>query len=373
MNFVVMTGTTGHGTLTGNEGLPTFIVGPGTPAAPVNARNFVFGPNTLSESASNDFNVSVLDDPQSYAALMTPVDIGTIAFFFQEQLSRPLLLPLFVNQMRVIPDGGATAYQFNSNWRVPEPATLSTAERGVRHMTLPVCSDSAALMSPRTAKYVEATIREGDNFDYDAWLKRVRDEEAQAKQTAATGTSGELSSSITSDDQHPRPNSALPLTAKIILALHRSQRQAKSNTPKARLRRWLERVRRAWSEFQASRRRDSVYAYLAAVFAVVAHHKLRRRIKTLRRLAFEFANIPFDKNADPFIAVIRCTCGDGADNKTISKWSRALRYVARRKQPTTRVKAFMKEAGGVNACADRHARVMRNRQGSSKATGHRRS
>jgi hypothetical protein len=153
MNFVVMTGTTGHGTLTGNEGLPTFIVGPGTPAAPVNARNFVFGPNTLSESASNDFNVSVLDDPQSYAALMTPVDIGTIAFFFQEQLSRPLLLPLFVNQIRIIPDGGTTAYQFNSNWRVPEfvycerrPPQVASCDDRKYYL-----SDDPSLIAPRLA------------------------------------------------------------------------------------------------------------------------------------------------------------------------------------------------------------------------------
>ena len=40
-------------------------------------------------------------------------------------------------------------------------------------------------MSPRTVKYVEAMIREGDNFDYDKWLKRVREEEAQAQQLPA--------------------------------------------------------------------------------------------------------------------------------------------------------------------------------------------
>jgi hypothetical protein len=48
------------------------------------------------------------------------------------------------------------------------------------------------LMSPRTAKYVEALVREGDSFDYRKWLKRIREEEAQANQAAATGTSGEL-------------------------------------------------------------------------------------------------------------------------------------------------------------------------------------
>jgi hypothetical protein len=43
-------------------------------------------------------------------------------------------------------------------------------------------------MSPRTAKYVEAMIREGDNFDYHQWLERVREEEAEAKQAQARAT-----------------------------------------------------------------------------------------------------------------------------------------------------------------------------------------
>jgi hypothetical protein len=55
----------------------------------------------------------------------------------------------------------------------------------------------------------------------------------------------------------------------------------------------------------------------------------------------------------------------GADNKTISKWARALRYVARCKKPGTPLKAFMTEAGGVNACANLYARYFgRARRGS---------
>ena len=79
------------------------------------------------------------------------------------------------------------------------------------------------------------------------------------------------------------------------------------------------------------------------------------------RHAFEFADLPFDKNANPFTAVIRCTCDDNADSKTISKWARALRYVAHGKAPRTRLKAFMREAGGVNACADRYTDLKRRR------------
>jgi hypothetical protein len=98
--------------------------------------------------------------------------------------------------------------------------------------------------------------------------------------------------------------------------------------------------------FQASRARDAVYGYLEAVFAIVEHYKVRRRTNRLLRHAFKFANLPFDRNADPFTAVIRCTCDGAADNKIISKWARALRYVAHCKKPRTRLKTFMKKAGG---------------------------
>ena len=86
------------------------------------------------------------------------------------------------------------------------------------------------------------------------------------------------------------------------------------------------------------------------------HYKVRRRTNKLLRHAFKFANLPFDKNANPFTAVIRCTCDDEIDSKTISKWARALRYVAHCKAPQTRLKTFMKKVGGVNACADLYAR-----------------
>jgi hypothetical protein len=47
-------------------------------------------------------------------------------------------------------------------------------------------------LSPRTAEYVAALMREGDNFDYDKWFQGVREEEAQAKKVPATFTSGKI-------------------------------------------------------------------------------------------------------------------------------------------------------------------------------------
>jgi hypothetical protein len=234
-------------------------------------------------------------------------------------------------------------------------------------MTKTSSADSAALLSPRTVKYIDALTQDGDNFDYDQWLIRVREEEAQATQGLTAITCRQvLASQVddpinTSDSRDARPRLGPAPISKPALcprALRRPDRQAKSKTPKARLMRWLERISSAWDDFQASRTRDAVYGYLDAVFAIVERYRVRRRTKRLRRHASEFAGFPFDRNADPFIAVIRCTCDDTVDNKTISKWARALRYVAHCNVPRTRLKMFMKKAGGVNACADRYAKYL---------------
>src|SRR4029077_15657767 len=168
-------------------------------------------------------------------------------------------------------------------------------------------------------------------FDYFKWLQKVRDEEGQARQIPATFTSGkiiapEIDPPIgTTDCRSASLNSGpAPMTRAAPLPKARSHNEPRNKTPKARLRRLLEKVRDAWDDFQASRARDAVYGYLEAVFAIVEHYKIRRRTQRLLQHAFKFANLPFAKNADPFTAVIRCTCDDEIDSKTISKWARAL-------------------------------------------------
>jgi len=87
-----------------------------------------------------------------------------------------------------------------------------------------------------------------------------------------------------------------------------------------------------------------------ALYAIFQHYRRKGRTKKLIRHAFEFAELPFDKNADPFAVIIRCTCEQQLDRKTISKWSRALRYVAQVKKRMP-LKEFMKGRDGINACA----------------------
>ena len=213
-------------------------------------------------------------------------------------------------------------------------------------------------------------MHEGDNFDYYKWLQRVRDEEVQSKQVSAASASpqaapGQIGNRPSTFDN---PNSSVrvaPTLMAKLLPLPQPTRQStlKLRGPKARLRGRLEKVADAWDDFQASRGRDAVYGYLGAVFAIVEHYKVRRRTQRLLRHAFKFANLPFAKNADPFTAVIRCTCDDEIDRKTISKWARALRYARRRKKPEMRLKTFMKDAGGVNACAAGYSKLRRRGSG----------
>lgn len=223
------------------------------------------------------------------------------------------------------------------------------------------------LSSPRTEKYVEAMIREGDNFDYRKWLQGVRMEETEAMQVPAVPFVSEFVPLEIADLTKPldRPTAGVnckpvfqPKRQQVPTTFYCSDRELNTETPGSRLRRELEKVSDAWVDFQENRARDAVYGYLKAVFAVVVGHKGRRRTKRLLRRFFQFAGLPFEKNADPFATVIRCTCDRDVDNKTISKWARALRYVACFKRPRTGLKAFMKAMGGVNACADRYTRYI---------------
>ena len=217
------------------------------------------------------------------------------------------------------------------------------------------------LLSDRTRKYVEAMIRDGDNFDYFKWLRGVREEEAREKHISAVVPSAKPVAPETGHlpNTSDRRNGCINVAPAVMTQpapIYRLNHKARGETPEIRLRRRLMKASDAFDEFQESRVRDAVYGYLGAVFEIVEHYRLRRRTKSLLRRAFKFADLPFAKNADPFAVIIRCTCDQSADNKTISKWARALRYVANRKKPRTSLKTFIKKMGGINACAARYAR-----------------
>ena len=130
------------------------------------------------------------------------------------------------------------------------------------------------------------------------------------------------------------------------------------------LRQDLLRLRTAWEACQVNRARNAIYSYRTAVFDLVSWwtaegRALERGYKALRLQSI----CPFDSE-EPFAAVIRCTAEPAkVDKRTRSKWSRALRYALKYKCHSEPLDQFIKDRGGINACASRFARCVGRRRG----------
>src|SRR6478735_8728272 len=95
------------------------------------------------------------------------------------------------------------------------------------------------------------------------------------------------------------------------------------------LRQDVQRVRDAWVDCQATRDRNAIYGYLTAVYDLVAWWTAEGQEIDRARLALRSQQLKVSDREDPFAAVIRCTADPAkADNRTRSKWSRAMRYAA---------------------------------------------
>jgi hypothetical protein len=127
----------------------------------------------------------------------------------------------------------------------------------------------------------------------------------------------------------------------------------------AAMRHDLERVRCAWEECQATRDRHAIYAYLGAVYGLVAVWAAEGREVERARRALRLRQLKVSDREDPFAAIIRCTADPAkADKRTRSKWSRVLRYAAAYKLASDPLDQFVRRKGGINACAARFTRSM---------------
>src|ERR1700738_1593562 len=130
------------------------------------------------------------------------------------------------------------------------------------------------------------------------------------------------------------------------------------------LREDLLRLRNAWEDCQASRERDAIDSYLAAVFDLVAWWAAENRALERAHKALRLRYITPSDRDDPFAAIIRCTADPGkVDKRTRSKWSRVLRYALEYKDHSEPLDHFIKRKGGINKCADRLTRRIRRRVG----------
>jgi hypothetical protein len=64
------------------------------------------------------------------------------------------------------------------------------------------------------------------------------------------------------------------------------------------------------------------------------------------------------KIGEAFAVVIYCTAPH-VDQKSRSKWARALRFAAANKPDEESIKKFIRRKGGINACASRYAKYVR--------------
>jgi len=131
----------------------------------------------------------------------------------------------------------------------------------------------------------------------------------------------------------------------------------------------LHRIRIVWADCQASRDRTAIYAYLDAVYGLVAWwaadgREVERACRAVRLGRLEV----FDRE-DPFAAIIRCTADPAkADKRTRSKWSRVLRYATEYKDLAEPLDQFIGRKGGINECAGRFTRRFGRRSSSQRAS-----
>ena len=119
----------------------------------------------------------------------------------------------------------------------------------------------------------------------------------------------------------------------------------------------LLRLEDEWETVQASRDRDAIYQYLAAVFELVSWWAQEGRAVDRAHWALHLRGHHSVREPEPFAAVIFCTSDPGkADGRTRSKWSRVLRYAAEFKDLDEPLRDFIKRKGGINKCATRFAR-----------------
>jgi hypothetical protein len=125
------------------------------------------------------------------------------------------------------------------------------------------------------------------------------------------------------------------------------------------LRQDLERLRCSWEDAQSSRDRNAIYAYLSAVYGLVAWWAAEGREVDRARRTLRLKRLEVSDREDPFGAIIRCTADPAkADRRTRSKWSRVMRYAAVYKPDFEPLDRFIRRKGGINACAARFTRAL---------------
>jgi len=122
----------------------------------------------------------------------------------------------------------------------------------------------------------------------------------------------------------------------------------------------MRRIRDVWASCQGDRDRNAIYAYLSAVYGLIAWWSVEGREIDRAQAAVCLQHLGVSDREDAFSAIIRCTADpEKVDKRTRSKWSRAMRYAAEYKDLDEPLDQFIKRKGGINECAARWSRRLR--------------
>ena len=132
------------------------------------------------------------------------------------------------------------------------------------------------------------------------------------------------------------------------------------STTTDRVRRQLLRLRKTWSACQRNRNRDAIYKYLGGVYELVARWRSQGHVESRARCVRTLMQKTTSLEPDPFALVIEATSDlKKVDRKMRSKWSRVLQFAEKYKPEAVPLKTFIKQHGGINACAALYARRLR--------------
>jgi hypothetical protein len=104
----------------------------------------------------------------------------------------------------------------------------------------------------------------------------------------------------------------------------------------------------------------AVQTLLGAIFNQVSRWQAEDRLEVelYRLLDSVKAPVPL-RIGEAFAVAIYCTAPH-VDQKSRSKWARALRFAAANKPDSESIKKFIKRKGGINACASSYAQYVRH-------------
>ena len=138
----------------------------------------------------------------------------------------------------------------------------------------------------------------------------------------------------------------------------KNERQALPHE-KSRLSSELETLRAVSKRTVSSGNRMAVHRLLGAIFNLVTRWEAEDRLEEgLYRLLDSLKEPVPLRIGEAFAVVIYCIAPH-VDQKSRSKWARAMRYAAATKPDDEPIKKFIRRKGGINACASRYAEYAR--------------